>query len=285
MPGWASLKAEWVGAGDADSYTLSVPSPWREKGVLLFGSRGAPLLTPQFQTFHNRKIRRKELLRFGAAVAAVVPDDAAGGVELALRHFLGRTLRLKSEHAAALAAASLVQVCAMLAATFEGGIDLPPLADAGGAWRRTYDADAAQRDLAAELDAPYSGAPAVRGSPQRWRAGSDAADAAAFHSPAAGGGAAAAEEPGALADVLRAMTTLNESVSTLTNRVGRLEGSRRVAVESPRPSPTPSVAGDDAGYSTYDDDDAHHPDRWDPDASDTDSDATDYDADLDDLDA
>ena len=43
---WVELRAEWVDAGVAETYTLSVPSA----GKLLFGPADGPLLTEQLQS-------------------------------------------------------------------------------------------------------------------------------------------------------------------------------------------------------------------------------------------
>ncbi len=51
---WAELRAEWVDAGVAETYTLSVPSAWKMKGKLLFGSADGPLLTEQLQSSRVR---------------------------------------------------------------------------------------------------------------------------------------------------------------------------------------------------------------------------------------
>ena len=51
---WVELRAEWVDAGVAETYTLSVPSAWKMKGKLLFGSADGPLLTEQLQSSRVR---------------------------------------------------------------------------------------------------------------------------------------------------------------------------------------------------------------------------------------
>eukprot|EP00662_Eupelagonemidae_sp_cell21_P048811 gene48811-31378_t len=295
MPGWAQRRAEWRDAAEHETYTVTVPKPWRASGAALFSFAG-PLATPQLQRLDNTKVRRKAMLRYGETVAAALGDADADAVDLALRHFAGHVLRLKPEHAGPLAETSTAQVCALLAATFEHPApdgELVPLAAAVAAWHAVYDPAAARADLAAALRE------SAVGSPQR-------AASRSRSPPARGGGGRSrsasrgrAEPTSEAATLMRVVTELSAQLRdfrTATDarfdrveRGGDRHRARRVAVESPRPSPTPSDAGDDdaEGYTTFGDDgdDAHHPDRWDPNASDTDSDATDFDADLDDLDA
>eukprot|EP00662_Eupelagonemidae_sp_cell21_P020808 gene20808-63306_t len=292
MSGWAERRQEWLGAADGAIYSLSIPAPWRGDAVLLFASSSAPLSTQQLQDLHNHKVRRQDMLRCGEAVAAVVPADAAGGVDTAIRHFLGCILQLKAEHAPALAEATIAQVCALIAATFGHAVvreegSLPAITDAVGTWRRTYDAGAAHADLAAALLRDVrTGA---------LRALSETREEPSPRVPVGSEGPTANAGQGerSLDDVLRAVAELSGSLrafrDTAESRLGRLEVSRgnpesgggqrtrRVAVESPQRSPAPSEGGpsvDDG--SGWGDGGLHrdHPDRWDRDgyATGTDSD-------------
>eukprot|EP00660_Eupelagonema_oceanica_P011766 gene11766-8081_t len=272
MSGWAALRAEWRGAAEGLTYTLTLPAPWRQDGARLFREE-APLDTPHLQALNNVKVAKRAMLTYGEAVAAAVPIDA--DVEEALRAFLAHLLLLQAEQVGVLATASVSQVCGLLAAVYEhpslADAKLLPIRDAVAVWRR---------ERGYSSSAPRGASPAPRPPP-----------------PPVGDAAR-------LDDVLRAVAQLSGDLrdfrASTADRLVRLEADtgavppRRVIVTAPQPSATPSAAGDgegDDGDAVGDGDasawgsDGTHPHRWDPGASGTDSDATDEDVDLDDLDA
>eukprot|EP00665_Eupelagonemidae_sp_cell47_P010765 gene10765-553_t len=200
---WAPVRAEWAAAAEGRQYTVALPAAWRavlgpSAGGLAAGGTvcvadDAPLPASTINSFTNKKVSVKAMLRHGDAVRAALPEGHA--VELALRDFLAWYLRVSDFHAAALRTATLAQVCGMT------GLAVDAVTEAAGAaaeayartverWAAQYDPVAAQRRLhPAETPCPAH-------LPATPAPGDDPGAAAA-----AGGGAAASAAstpPGAL---------------------------------------------------------------------------------------